>query len=154
MRIRKAQETDLPALFTLYDRLYDTLSGFGLPFSLNSDEMKGVLGAMLKSRFCLITVAEEDGRIVGFLSAGISRMDRKLQFQGQNMIGIVSDIYVEPALRGKGVAKELLACAEDWFRENGIGLIESYVVMENHASAAFFKKHGYSDMSRLMMKTL
>lgn len=154
MRIRKAQEADIPALLKLFDRLYDILSGFGLPFSLNPDEMKDVLGVMLKAKFCLISVAEDEGRILGFLSAGINRMDRKLTFQEQNMVGIISDIYVEPELRGKGVAKDLLACAEKWFRGNNIRLIESYVVLENCPSAAFFRKHGYSDMSRLMIKTL
>jgi ribosomal protein S18 acetylase RimI-like enzyme len=154
MEIRKALESDCGTLVELYQDLYGTLNGFGLPFELQPEELQGILAVMLKSKLCYIAVAIDEGRIAAFVSAGINRMDRKLKHEGQVMIGLINDIYVSPALRGKNVAAELLRLAEGWFKENEIKLVECCVIMENHRSNAFFKKNGYHDLSRVLYKTL
>jgi L-amino acid N-acyltransferase YncA len=154
MVIRKAQETDCGALLELYRDLYGTLNGLGLPFDLQPEELAGILPVMLKAKLCCIGVAEEEGRILGFVSAGINRMDRKLQYTDQVLLGIINDIYVSPALRGKGVSAELLGFAEEWLRQNEVKLVECCVIMENRPSDAFFKKNGYRDLSRVLYKTL
>ena len=154
MLIRTARESDLDALAGLYKDLYDTLDGFGLPFSLDSSSIKDILSVILRSKLCRILVAENEGAVCGFLTAGISRMDRKLKYLGESTIGMIHDVYIAPEHRKKRIAAQMLNEAEAWFRDNGVKIIECNILMENHVSAAFFNKNGYKELARIVYKEL
>lgn len=152
--IRTARESDLDVLAGLYMDLYDTLDGFGLPFSLDLNSIKDILSVMLKSKLCCVLVAEYKGTVCGFLTAGIARMDRKLKFAGESTIGTIHDVYIAPDYREKHIAAQMLQKAETWFRDNGVKIIESNILVENRVSAAFFHKNGYKELARIVYKEL
>ena len=138
----------------MYGELYNLLSALGLPFSLSEDDLKSIVPSLIKSKMCRFAVAEDEDEICGFVSAATVRMDRKLNFNGENMVGVINDIFVAERVRGLGVSAMLLADAESFFAENGVRIVESEVIAKNDASAAFFKKNGYSELARIMYKTL
>ena len=154
LHIRLANESDLDTLVRLYSNLYNTLDGYGLPFSLDSDNIRDILAVMLKSKLCCIVVAQYEDTVCGFLSAGIVCMDRKLKFKGENVIGKIHDIYVDPEYREKHTATQMLEKVEAWFRDNGVKIIESDILVDNNVSAAFFGKNGYKELARNVYKEL
>ena len=155
MNIQRASEKDIELLRVFHSRLYDTLKLFGLPFDLADCELESVLTIMLKSKLCYIAVAETDsGDIAGFVSASVVKIDRKLNYAGQNLMGRMHDLYVDDNFRRTGVAKELFKNAEDWMKENGISICESYVPSQNIVSIRFCEKQGYSELGKILYKKL
>lgn len=150
--IRDGESRDLEALLSLYRALYDHLADSGLPFSLDAGGLESALKTMLRSNLCFLAVAEEEGELKGFLSAGIVRMDRKLSFCGENTLGLIHDLYLLPQTRGQGVAGQLLDRAEAWFRENGVTAAECQVVSGNTLGADFWARRGYAPVSVTSMK--
>lgn len=152
--VRPARLEDLSAIGRLYGDLYGLLQGMGLPFSLDDVGLQELLPVLLKSKMCCLAVSEAPcGEICGFLSAAITRMDRKLQFQGKNLMGKINDICVDEAYRGQGVAGALLQYAEAWMEDSGITICESEIVLQNARSLGFFQKNGYQPFCTLTYKT-
>ncbi|MEG1633449.1 MAG: GNAT family N-acetyltransferase [Oscillospiraceae bacterium] len=152
--IRPAAEGDIDALLALYGSLYDTLRGFGLPFELSPHELRQILAVMVKSKLCRLLIAEENGETLGFISAAVTRMDRKLRFEGGNLIGTVNDICVSPACRGTGLAARLLSEAEDWFRASGAAVAECDILCGNLPAQGFWRKQGYTELALVSYKVL
>lgn len=152
--VRAGTPEDLEVLLPLYSALYRELRGFGLAFELDPDGLRSSLSAMLGSRRCLVAVAETEGVPVGFLSAGVLRMDRKLSFHGQSVLGMIHDLYLTPERRGTGLARRLLDCAEDWLAGQGAALVECQVVEGNGPGRAFWARQGYAPVSTTHSKVL
>ena len=152
---RRAGPEDADRVAVLYDELYEVLNGFDLPFTLRREELADMLSIMLKSKLCYICVAErENGDICGFVSAGIMRIDKKLEHRGGALTGRLHDIYVEPEIQGQGTAERLLSMLEEWFKDNGAAIAETHVQIKNERSLSFFKKHGYRVMGQIVYKEL
>ena len=151
MNIRQAQEADIPALERMYGTLYDMLTEAGMPYELDSDALSEILSAQIRSRMLRLLVAEHEGACVGFLSAGISRIDRK--FKG-GLIGVIHDIFVEPSARKLGAASALLEKAECWMREAGAKAVKCDIVVGNEGGHRFWASHGYGDVSVSAQKEL
>jgi len=152
---RRAGVEDAEQIVALYGELYGILSGFGLPFSLERDELMSMLSVMLRSKLCYIAVAEPaGGGVRGFITAGIIRMDKKLSHPGGALVGRLHDIHVAPELRGRGVAAQLLSGFEGWLRENGAALAETHILTDNEPSMKFFEKHGYRTLGKIVYKEL
>lgn len=151
MEIRRAQETDIPALEGMYGKLYDLLTQAGMPYELDRDALGEILATQLRSRMLRILVAEHEGACVGFLSAGISRIDRK--FKG-GLIGVIHDVFVEPSARKLGAASALLEEAEAWLREMGAKSVTCDIVVGNEGGHKFWASRGYGDVSFSAQKEL
>lgn len=63
-------------------------------------------------------------------------------------VGYLEAIYVDPAYRGKGVARELARLAEAWAAERGCVEMASDAELDNDASLAFHARIGYREVSR------
>ncbi len=57
-------------------------------------------------------VADEDGRVAGFVSAAV--VDRR------RLIGEIAMLAVDPASQRRGIGTELTQVATDWLRESGM----------------------------------
>lgn len=154
MIIRPAQPHDLEPLLPLYHALYETLGGYGLPYTLERDGLKRTLSAFLSSRHCRVSLAVEGEEIVGFLASSVLRMERKFTYRGTSSLGMIHDLYVNPACRGQSVARHLLADAEQWLQSQGVLMVQCHVVSGNEEGAAFWTLHGYDAISTLRAKSL
>ena len=154
MLIRNALETDIPALAELYGKMYDTLGDCGFPYALDTETLADVLKTLCKSRLCCLLTAEEEGKAVGFISAALLRLDRKLKNEDSAPVGIVNDVFVLPELRGRGVAAALCDAAEDWMRENGAKTVRAEVVSGNRGALGFWKKRGCTDLYTVVSRGL
>lgn len=155
MIIRRAEERDLEQLLDLYDRLYDILiHEYGFPFDFSRAENAAVLTVQIKSRLFCIFVAEENEKLNGFVHGSISKLDRRLSYNGQKAIARIDDVYVSPEARGNGAASALMQEAEAWFRSEEVVVAESYIVSGNQQSMRFHNKRGYEAIASRTFKKL
>jgi GNAT superfamily N-acetyltransferase len=103
---------------------------------------KHVSGA-LKNRNAKIFVALEDGKVLGYTLAFISKYPPVLKLKKH---GFIADMAVTKVLRRKGTGKKLLERVMKWFRERGMKKVELGVAAGNPAGYPFWKKHGFKEI--------
>ncbi|MGI5985529.1 MAG: GNAT family N-acetyltransferase, partial [Oscillospiraceae bacterium] len=146
---------DMESLLDMYDKMYEILCGeYGYPFELSRTDNREVLAVQMRSKLCKVLVAEDNGSLVGFVHTSISKLDRRFTFKGQRVIGRIDDIYVSGEARGSGLAQDLLEKAEEWLREEGIEIVESYILDRNERSLRFHQKDGFQILSKRTYKVL
>lgn len=82
-----------------------------------------------------------DGDVVGFVTASRATGE----FVEAEERGVVRNIYVRPAERGRGIGTALLAAAESHLAEQGVSVVSLEVMAENDAARRFYRRHGYDD---------
>jgi RimJ/RimL family protein N-acetyltransferase len=84
----------------------------------------------------LIWVAEEDGRLVGFLAAFGGNF-RRNRHSAYIVIGILQ------AFTGRGLGKQLFMEIEKWARRQGIHRLELTVMAHNERGVRLYRKMGF-----------
>jgi GNAT superfamily N-acetyltransferase len=84
-------------------------------------------------------VAETSGRIVGFASFGPSRDEDVADGTGE-----VPAIYVEPAVLGTGVGRELFEAVTRGLRDAGFVRATLWVLEENASARRFYERAGWA----------
>lgn len=92
-------------------------------------------------------VAEESGRIVGFLEASIRPFVEDCQ---SAQVGYIEGWYVDADHRLKGVGRMLVCEAEKWARSKGCREMASDCEIANEVSLAAHTRLGYEETSRLI----
>jgi GNAT superfamily N-acetyltransferase len=94
-------------------------------------------------RYFLIEI---EGRIAG--GCGLSTLQiPPLADQVTGVYGYVSNMFVEPDLRGKGLGKRLMNHVVEFCRESGIGLL---ILHSSRDKTEFYKSLGFTN-SRFLM---
>jgi GNAT superfamily N-acetyltransferase len=84
-------------------------------------------------------VAEEDGRVVGFATFGPSRDEDAPPGTGE-----VPAIYLDPAVVGTGVGRDLFAETTTGLRHAGYGRATLWVLEANDRARRFYEKAGWT----------
>lgn len=144
--VRNAILEDLDILVSLYQDYFKDLKSCGITYELNNDKLAGVIETRIRSRLTLAAVAErEDGTIIGFVYCSILRIGNEFLCNGSSSVGFINDIYVSEQVRNQGIAASLLAYARKWLLDMDISAMEAQILVDNTASKAFFKKHGFGE---------
>jgi GNAT superfamily N-acetyltransferase len=121
-----------------------------LGYSVSPAEMKRRIEALARLTDHVIYVACVDGAVVGWIDVGISR---HLQSEPHAEIG---GLIVSGELRGRGIGRHLMACAENWARQRGLRgmVVRSQIARE--AAHNFYLREGYArtKTSAVFTKTL
>jgi ribosomal protein S18 acetylase RimI-like enzyme len=102
-----------------------------------------------------IVVAELDGRPVGY--AGVVVQDAESEFELRDewrRRGFITDMYVAPAARRRGIARALLAACERHVASRGIAWIQICVSPGNLPARALYSKAGFRDYEIVLEKRL
>ncbi len=157
--IRHFDEHDRPEIERLMDAFGDEIAAM--------DPLRRVIRAEEFGRFYvnrmlaeaadakgLVLIAEEQGRIIGF-AAGAVR-DRRpedvyqvVSFQD----GELTELYVVPEARHRGIGTALVEACERWFRENGCGAVHIEVFAPNEGAIRFYERLGYEARDIHQIKT-
>lgn len=151
MTIRKATPNDLPAVVALARQMADYHHQLD-PYYKTSAAYKNLEGDFaeeLEDKDSLILVAEIDGRVTGYFRGMIEPAPL---YVAAKKVGVVNDLFVEPAGRKKGAGGKLFQAALDWFGDRGVKNIELNVDARNTLGIAFWKKHGFFDYKIRMRK--
>ncbi len=95
-------------------------------------------------------VAEVDGQVVGYILGAVIDLHPDL-FEHVDS-GFIADIFVDPAYRGRGLARQLVTTMNNWFREQGVSRTEWQVAALNKDGIRFWEAVGGSPiMLRMRM---
>lgn len=106
-------------------------------------------GLLLSCPGNVFFIAEHDGERAGLLWFG----PRHNTVTGEHE-GWIYNVTVVPDARGKGIAKCLMAHAEDYARANGFRVIGLAVAVHNDSARALYEKLDYQQCNILMRKPL
>ena len=132
MNIRRTTEEDIPALRELYAAFEAELP----PAPYFGDDLEEELREMEEIvRGHESFVAEDDGAIVGFALA------RKRD----HVHARLTDLYVVPESRGRGVAAALVREVVGAYRRDGVEYLSLDVMIENAAARAVYARWGFRE---------
>jgi|ERR1043166_4898256 GNAT superfamily N-acetyltransferase len=160
--IRHVTEGDWPRLAPLWLRLYEHQRAHGMLLELPPDAFE-LWRASLQSllgRFAFVLLAEQQraaessdsaggSRLTGATTAPVGFLAGRVRSQppyfGGQLAGFVSDVFVEEAQRGRGVAGALLDASVEWFAARGVVRVELQVLVGNAVAREFYRRRGWKE---------
>ena len=138
--IRRATESDLPAIIRLHNQLDPGESQIS-----DSDAHRIFTLINTYPDYAIYVAESDDGRIVG--TFGLLVMD-KLAHNGKPS-GLVEDVVVDESLRGHGIGREMMLFAMEYCRTRAcykLALSSNLKRTEAHGfyETLGFRKHGFS----------
>jgi ribosomal protein S18 acetylase RimI-like enzyme len=105
------------------------------------EHMSRTLSAWIEDPSRVVLVAEEGGRlVVGYAAGGVAPGNG---IQVPERLGQVTDCYVLPARRRRGIARRLASRLYDLLLERGADAVRLQAAARNADSLAFWESLGY-----------
>lgn len=145
--VEPATEDDLDALVEAWVDLAAEQSAYGshvLP-EVNRRTIRDVFTAHRFNDGVL--VARADGRLVGFATFSVERG----MFELDARRGTLSNLYVLPAYRDRGIGSVLLDAVEDALARRGVEVCTLEAMAGNEAARRFYRRQGY-ETGRVVME--
>jgi GNAT superfamily N-acetyltransferase len=160
--IRHVMEEDWPRLAPLWLRLYEHQRAHGMLLELPPDAFELWRASLqpLLGRFALVLLAEWRGAAESSDSAGGSglaeataaplgflagRVRSQPPYFGGQPAGFLSELFVEEAQRGRGVAGALLDASVEWFAARGVVRVELQALVGNPSAREFYRRRGWKE---------
>lgn len=145
MIVRPVREADFPAWAAMRHRLWDDFD----PAQLEA-ELAGL--ETLRTPFAIL-VAEAGSGLVGFAEVAVRSV---AEGAPPGPTAYLEGIWVDPDHRRRGIARALLAAAEDWARQRGLAHLGSDALLDNALSHRWHRAAGFAEVERLVVfgKTL
>ena len=141
MIVRRATADDREGIHRLYSEFFEESPPAPFSGAALEDELAAVDG-ILESH--IAAVAEDGDEVVGF---ALARRKRGSE-------GYVSDLYVRPEARRKGVARELMRVVTEALREAGATHVTLFVDADNTDARAVYRRWGFGErVSQLVVET-
>lgn len=140
--IRTATPGDLETLATLYAAFFAE-DAIAVPPALRDN-----LAAMLADPDALVALAGPAEAPLGLVSATLTR---GAEF---GLSAELEDLYVVPAMRGRGLARRLIGHAVAWCEGRGARVLSLVVTPEAEADqglVAFYARFGFADSGRRLL---
>lgn len=143
--IRAAAPADIRALGRLGALLVRTHHDFDpqrfLAVTPQTERSYGsFLGTQLDEPSIIILVAERDGEVIGYTYAGIEGNDY-MSLRGP--AGVLHDIVIDPAHRGQGVGRLLLAATLEALEAKGAPRVVLSTAERNESAQRLFARAGF-----------
>jgi len=153
--IRKAKVKDVPNMAKLGAALLKHHEKFDKYFS-PAKGIEKIYKKLFKSAVyspkSLLLIAEERGKIIGYALASIEKRPPVYKLR---KIGNISDTYIIPAYRRRGITDRFIKEIFQWFKIKKIKNIELQVHVKNEIGKAAWSKYGfraYIERRRLKIK--
>ena len=145
MTIRPATPDDLSAIGRLGALLVKTHYDFDpkrfmAPTRHTESGYASFLGSQLGREDVVVLVAAEDGTVIGYTYAGVEGRDW-MSLRGP--AGVLYDIVVDPAHRGRGVGRALLEATVAALRSRGSPQVVLSTADRNAAAQRLFESAGF-----------
>ncbi|HTJ22335.1 MAG TPA: GNAT family N-acetyltransferase [Gemmatimonadaceae bacterium] len=145
MIVRSARPADLPAIGRLGALLVRTHHDFDperfiAATARTEHGYASFLGSQLAEPNVVILVADDEGQIVGYTYAGVEETDY-MSLRGP--AGVLYDIVVDPAHRGRGVGRTLLDATVAALESRGAPRVVLSTAERNEAAQRLFARAGF-----------
>lgn len=145
--IRRADSRDLPAVGRMGALLlrahYDfDRQRFMAPRPDSEEGYAWFLGQQLHRDDTLVSVAERNGVVVGYVYAGVEPLSWK---ELRDEAGFIHDVYVDEGARGLGIATALVEAAAGWLSERGVPRVLLWTAAPNAAARRVFARLGFRE---------
>jgi aminoglycoside 6'-N-acetyltransferase I len=119
----------------------------------NADEHRGYMALSLAQpeRFLQLMMYDSRRVAVGFIEGSI-RTDY-VNGTESSPVGFVEGVYVVPAWRRQGIARQLFAAIGDWARARGCRELASDALLDNVASQHAHRALGFRETERVVYFT-
>ena len=143
--IRRAEASDLPDLGRLGASLMAVHHGFDprrfmAPGDRPEDGYASFLGSQLQDEDAAVFVAVRDGRVAGYVYAGLEPLSWK---ELRDAAGFVHDVIVASDSRGLGIASALMEAALVWLKSRGAPRAILWTATANASAQAVFDQLGF-----------
>lgn len=139
MRIRPARAEDTPHVVRLMKQLEAFIHGQVGP------GVEGRFKYILTLTNFNVCVAEEDGQVIGLITASL-----RPTLWHPGPVALIDALIVDETARGRGVGKALIDTIVNWARKHGASEIEVSTEVDNEAAQAFYVRHGFRHESVLL----
>ncbi len=149
--IRAARRGDVASLLLLFQAMTTENARIDARFAVHPDaaeHMSRSFVSWVDDPNRVVLVAEEGQRLVVGYAAGVLTQGDGLGARAR--IGQVTDCFVVPARRRKGVARRLAGRLFDLLLERGAEAVRLQVVAQNEASQAFWTSLGYAPLQEIL----
>jgi aminoglycoside 6'-N-acetyltransferase I len=118
-----------------------------------ADEHRGYMAIALAQpeRFLQLMMYDEKRQPVGFIEGSI-RGDY-VNGTESSPVGFVEGVFVVPAWRRRGIARQLYAAIGDWAKARGCRELASDALLENEASQRAHRALGFRETERVVYFT-
>lgn len=143
--IRRAEPADVAALGELGIALMRTHYAFDdrrflEPTQADAAGYAWFLQSQLEDDASVVLVAEQHGRIVGYVYAAVEPLSWK-ELRGE--CGYIHDLLVTDTARGRGTGDGLLDAAIEWLRERGMPRVVLGTAAQNDIARRLFERRGF-----------
>jgi ribosomal protein S18 acetylase RimI-like enzyme len=144
LKSRVATIADSYALLRMMAEFND---GEGIKFA--DVEFAPRLEKLLRSPELGAALVFEMGAVIGY---AIVTWGFDLEYGGRD--SYLTELWIDPAHRGKGHGKAALSLVEDFARQHGAGALHLAVRADNLAATRLYERNGYTDWPRRVMSKL
>ena len=96
-------------------------------------------------------IIEYNGKAIGYFLAFIAKTTPAVNI---GKMGHINDGFVEEKYRGYGIGKLVMQDLLDWFKKNGVSVVEGSVSAENKLSLNAWKKMGFRESAYRIRKII
>jgi ribosomal protein S18 acetylase RimI-like enzyme len=115
-------------------------SRFLHPSELRSEVYAAYLRRELERGDSTVNVADVDGRVVGFVFAGI---EPESWMELRHQAGYIHDVVVDPSHRRLGIGRALIASAMEWCAARGVRRVMLMAASSNTEAQRLFRQAGF-----------
>jgi ribosomal protein S18 acetylase RimI-like enzyme len=152
--IRRAEARDMAFIIELWQKLSQEIAACDDRCAVRPEGeiiWAKWAGQRLRDEHSCVLVAEKGDDLVGYL---LGHIDEAQPIFKQRRHAIVTDLFVAPESRRRGVGTKLVEQALEFFRGRDIGHVRVNVLQRNSAARAFWEKRGFGDFLFRMWKSL
>jgi GNAT superfamily N-acetyltransferase len=126
-------------------QLFELVCAFPTPTPCSAEAYSRSLQAKLADPHSCLLVAEDNGRLVGYLAG-----HRHYTFYAGGLTSWVDEVLVVEVFRGKGVGQDLMQAFEEWSKNAGCVLVS----LATRGASAFYERIGYESKALYFKKYL
>lgn len=157
--IRDAVPADRPALVGMMQALQDLevpMHPSRVPGPVMADQHLAYLEALAASTRGRVLVAVDGDEPVGFAICCVESEDAADCHvkAGWREYGLLTDLFVSPRYRRKGIARALVAAVEEHVRRLGLQVLRLHYLQSNREAVDFYQRAGYRPYEVVAEKSL
>jgi GNAT superfamily N-acetyltransferase len=143
---RRIREDDIDVICSHRARMFQEAGASSAAISTMIEAFRGWIKARLDDGSYFGFVVEENEVVVAGVGLMLIAWPPHPLHPETSQRGYVLNVFVEPSHRGRGIAQELMNCAEAEFREHGV----QYLVLHaTEAGRPLYRKLGWTPTSEM-----